>query len=267
MKIFAVAVLVVVAGVSQAMGACTDTLPTDLATYGCQQYTCEGLAASNNCGNNWGTCSKLATGLISESCQCSCAPVVVAPVPAPVPAPAPPCVAYSEEACKQVANSLGLSQGGAGYAMVGDYDTIGCYAYDSGDYANMVFYGKCTKGLIGSALNWIGGDSDAFASCKKQMQAIPTAKDQYRPNGYDCSVGCHPYSLDACKAAAAALGLSEGGAGSAFVGNYGDKGCYAYSSGGYAGMAFYSTGGNNAEMSKLPGKRDNWYRPAGHDCN
>jgi len=260
MKIFIVAVLVVVAGVSQAMGACTDTLPTDLATYGCQQYTCEGLAASNNCGNSWGTCSKLATGLISESCQCSCAPVVVAPVPAP----APVCVAYSKEACEQVAANFGLSKGGAGSAFVGNWagSPRGCYAYKTGQYANMVFYNNCDKGWFSDLVEWVFDDS-----CKKKMQEIPTDGNQYRPNGYDCSVGCHPYSLDACKAAAAAGGLSQGGGGSAFVGNYGDKGCYAYSSGGYAGMAFYSTGGNNAEMSKLPGRHDNWYRPAGHDCN
>jgi len=263
MKIFAVAVLVVVAGVSQAMGDCVDTLPADLAC----SYTCEALAASDNCNVAWNTCAPSASTVsVGSYCQNSCStcpePVVVAPAPAP----ATTCVPYSEEACKQVANSLGLSQGGAGYDMVGDYDTIGCYAYNSGSYANMVFYGKCTKGLIGSAWNWLTGDSDAFESCKKQMQAIPTAGDQYRPNGYDCSVGCHPYSLDACKAAAAALGLSEGGAGSAFVGNWGDKGCYAYKGGKYNGMAFYSTGGDNADMSKSPGWLDNWYRPAGYDC-
>jgi len=259
MKIFAVAIMVVVAGVSQAMGACTDTLPTDLATYGCQQYTCEGLAASNNCGNNWGTCSKLATGLISESCQCSCAPVVVAPAPAPAPA----CAEYSQEACEQVAAKFGLSKGGAGSNFVGNWvgSPRGCYAYKTGQYANMVFYNKCDKGWFSDLVEWVLDDS-----CKKKMQEIPTDGNQYRPNGYDCSVGCHPYSLDACKLAAARLGLSLGGAGSDFTDSYATKGCYAYDSGTYKGMAFFGTGGDNSEMKKPPGWYANWSRPAGYDC-
>ena len=47
----------------------------------------------------------------------------------------------------------------------------------------------------------------------------------------------------ACRTAVNALGLDEGGAGSAFASStYSTKGCYAYSSGSYAGMAFWSAG-------------------------
>jgi len=249
-----------VAGVSQAMGDCVDTLPALVES--CSSYTCEALAAGNNCNVAWNTCAPSASSeAVSSYCQKSCGictPVVVAPVPVCAGSP------YSKEACEQVAANLGLQKGGAGSAFVGNWagSPRGCYAYKTGKYANMVFYNNCDKGWFSDLVEWVLDDS-----CKKQMQEIPTDGNQYRPNGYDCSVGCHPYSLDACKAAAAAQGLSEGGAGSAFVGKYWDKGCYAYSSGGYKGMAFYSTGGDNSEMSKLPGKRDNWYRPAGHDCN
>jgi len=232
MKIFAVAVLVVIAGDSQAMGACTDTLPVDLATNNCQQHTCTSLAAANHCGSSWGTCSE-ATGAIGDYCQMSCGNC--------------PCEPYSEEACRQVATTLGLAEGGAGYSMVGSYDTKGCYSYKSGKYAGMVYYGTCGSG------DW----------CEKKMEEIPSDGNQYRPNGFDCSVGCHPYSEDACRNAVA--GLALGGKGYGFVGSYGNKGCYAYSSGKYSGMAYYSTGGNNADMAKpLSGAM---YRPAGYDCN
>jgi len=259
MKIFAVAVLVVVAGVSQAMGDCVDTLPADLAC----DFTCEALAASDNCNVAWNTCApSVKTVAVSTYCQKSCGictPVVVAPAPAP----AIVCTPYSKEACEYVADNLGLAKGGAGYDMVGDYNTKGCYTYKTGKYANMVFYGKCEKDFFSSAWNWLGGDSDAFDSCKKQMETIPSDGNQYRPNGYDCSVGCHPYSEDACRNAVA--GLALGGKGYGFVGSYGNKGCYAYSSGKYSGMAYYSTGGNNADMAKpLSGAM---YRPAGYDCN
>ena len=62
-----------------------------------------------------------------------------------------------------------------------------------------------------------------------------------------------------CGATASALGLQLSGNGYAFAGNYGTKGCYAYSSGGYAGMAFFGTGGTEAQMATaLTGSK---YRP------
>ena len=45
------------------------------------------------------------------------------------------CVPYSEQACRDVANALGLSLGGVGYSFAGDYSVKGCYAYSSGKYA------------------------------------------------------------------------------------------------------------------------------------
>ena len=47
----------------------------------------------------------------------------------------------------------------------------------------------------------------------------------------------------ACRTAATAAGLDEGGNGYPFASStYSTKGCYAYSSGSYAGMAFWSAG-------------------------
>ena len=58
-----------------------------------------------------------------------------------------------------------MNQGGNGYSFSGDYATKGCYAYDSGNNANMAFYGT-------------GGTDDEM----KNTLASP----QYRPKGYDC---------------------------------------------------------------------------------
>ena len=77
---------------------------------------------------------------------------------------------------------------------------------------------------------------------------------------------CKPYSERACRDAATALGLQLGSAGFSFKGSYGDqKGCYAYSSGEFAGQAYYSTGGTVEDIQKaLP---VGMYRPANHDCS
>ena len=80
---------------------------------------------------------------------------------------------------------------------------------------------------------------------------------------YLCAAGvCIPYSEQACRDAAAALGLSVGSSG--FSGNFAHKGCYAYSDGKHKGKAFYGTGGTKAHMQKqLPADR---YRPINYDC-
>ncbi|KAK3232876.1 hypothetical protein CYMTET_56800 [Cymbomonas tetramitiformis] len=75
---------------------------------------------------------------------------------------------------------------------------------------------------------------------------------------------CVPYSKIACGNAATALGISLGGNGYEFAGSYSTKGCYAYSSGTYQGMAYFGTGGTNAESSAAVSSPK--YRPAGHDC-
>ena len=76
---------------------------------------------------------------------------------------------------------------------------------------------------------------------------------------------CVPYSEQACRDAANALGLSLGGAGHSFASSsYFRKGCYAYSSGRYAGMAYYGTGGTTEQMKKsLNGQA---HRLSGYDC-
>jgi len=48
----------------------------------------------------------------------------------------------TEEEGKNVAQSLGLQLGGNGYAFSGDYSTKGLYAYRSGKYNGMAFFGR-----------------------------------------------------------------------------------------------------------------------------
>ena len=75
---------------------------------------------------------------------------------------------------------------------------------------------------------------------------------------------CDPYSIEACKLSVDNLGLQKGTENYGFSGDYGTKGCYAYKSGGYAGVAFYGTGGSEAEMKT---QLSSAYRPDGYNCS
>ena len=67
-------------------------------------------------------------------------------------------------------------------------------------------------------------------------------------------LGCVPYSEEACRAAANALGLTYDGAG------FTEKGCYAYST----GYVYYNSAGTMDE--KKSSIASPMYRPDGHDC-
>ena len=55
-----------------------------------------------------------------------------------------------------------------------------------------------------------------------------------------------------CRAAALLQGLSIGGGGWAFSGDFVTKGCYTYSDGEFKGFAFYGTGGAGEQLSSKP---------------
>ena len=59
---------------------------------------------------------------------------------------------------------------------------------------------------------------------------------------------------------ARALGLQIGGAVHPFVGNWGTKGLYAYSSGQYSGIAYFGKGGSERDRFTMPHESDK-YRP------
>ena len=77
---------------------------------------------------------------------------------------------------------------------------------------------------------------------------------------------CVPYSLQACKDAVERLGLQKGGRGWSFTGTtYSRKGCFAYSKGYFANIAFYGLGGSEEQNKKQ--LRSPRYRPRGFDCS
>ena len=78
------------------------------------------------------------------------------------------CIPYSEQACIDAGSRLGLQLGGGGTDFIGDWETKGCYGYENGEYAGLIFYGM--------------GGSD------EDMKATPTSP-KYRPSGHDCYLG------------------------------------------------------------------------------
>lgn len=70
-------------------------------------------------------------------------------------------VCMTEEECKKVAESLGLKLGGHGYPFAGNWETKGLYAYKTGKYAGMAFFGT-------------GGTEE-------QMKVPPPYPTSYRP--------------------------------------------------------------------------------------
>ena len=65
-------------------------------------------------------------------------------------------------------DSIGLQKGGGGFDFVGPHSIKGCYAYESGTYANMAYYG-------------VGGSEEEMK--------VKLTSPKYRPLGYDCSTG------------------------------------------------------------------------------
>merc|ERR1712168_660037 len=93
--------------------------------------------------------------------------------------------------------------------------------------------------------------------------------DDGQGNG-NCIAGstCEPFSQAACIASAISIGYQIGtvkNSGYSFAGDFGTKGCYAYSTGEYMGLVFFGTGGSKEQMQDqvVEGK----FRPNGYDCN
>jgi len=147
-------------------------------------------------------------------------------------------------------------------------------------YGKWLFpYKKCPKGtricgLRTQVERWMSGDITGlngvwFTCCAniKEVHAdgrIEMTDGTYRVKMTDGTY-CEKYSKKACKAAIKQNGLIEGGKSYDFEGNYGTKGCYAYSSGTYKGHAYYGTGGTESQMAAKPSDAKK-YRPDGYDC-
>ena len=77
------------------------------------------------------------------------------------------CVPYSEKACRDAANSLGLDLGDNEYDFAGNYSTKGCYAYNNGKYEGSAYYG--------------------YGGTTEQMETS-LEDPKFRPDKYDCSL-------------------------------------------------------------------------------
>jgi hypothetical protein len=86
------------------------------------------------------------------------------------------CVGFSEQACRNAAIDAGLQAGGDGYAFAGDYVGTGCYAYSSGQYAGMAYYGYADG----------GGDVQSPAQLTDLSDTAKYFGVAYRPPGTDC---------------------------------------------------------------------------------
>ena len=70
---------------------------------------------------------------------------------------------FSEEACRSVANRMGLKY------SEGHWPTKGCYAYTNGKYPDDIFYGT-------------GGTDD-------ENRSFLDPAEKKRPSGFDCKTG------------------------------------------------------------------------------
>jgi len=120
----------------------------------------------------------------------------------------------------------------------------------------------------GTIFSW--NDKLGTCYCSKDSCQSRTSANDFSTYQVVCPTSeCIAYSKEACEEAATALGLSLGGGGFNFTGNYVSKGCYTYSSGTYAQYAYYGTGGTDAEISNTSlgfnsyGER---IRVSGWDC-
>mmetsp|Transcript_107637 Transcript_107637/g.197688 ORF Transcript_107637/g.197688 Transcript_107637/m.197688 type:complete len:342 (+) Transcript_107637:80-1105(+) len=159
------------------------------------------------------------------------------------------CVPYTEDTCRQAAVALGLQPGGNGVDFAGDYSLKGCYSYASGSYKGYAFYGTG------------GSEAENRADASEPKIRVP---------GYDCRA-CQAYTEEACLRAAIKQGLYIGGKGYNFADNHPTAGCYAYSSGDYAGYCYYGTGGQKIISGPAPPEASApvdapKYRPQGYDC-
>ena len=154
----------------------------------------------------------------------------------------------TEGECLIAAIAAGLAVGGAGYNFAGAYGSgRGCYTYTS----NAAYVGIAYWSTSGDPTNSNPGSGlERVTMCS----IIDTIGATAVPDGCEA-----PSTELVCYAAALAEGLSLGGAGYNFAGDYGSgRGCYTYSSGSYAGIAYWSTSGDPTHLTAW---KSNFGRP------
>jgi len=147
--------------------------------------------------------------------------------------------------------------------------------FSSGSYSGYrgsrwLTYKKCPKGtricgLQTQVESWDDTDNTGlngvWFTCCAQVEEVHADGRVEMTDG----TFCEKYSQKACEVAIKLKGLAKGGKTWNFAGNYGTKGCYAYSHGRYAGHAYYGTGGTESQMATMDIK-SNQFRPDGYDC-
>ena len=127
----------------------------------------------------------------------------------------------------------------AGYVSGGDH----------GEAASERLFGDSTKvAVAGSASAAAYGIEKIAYYVSAAPPSPPAAPPALPPAPFAPPVAPPCLTQQGCAETARALGLSLGGGGLAFASEFTSKGCYSYSSGPYAGMAFFGTGGSDEEM-------------------
>ena len=97
-------------------------------------------------------------------------------------------VCITEDSCKKVAESLGLKIGGGGYAFAGSYSPKGLYAYKSGKYSGIAFFGKGgTEAQMKQPIN----NSTKYRPTPPQQSSGATTSaitDATSCSGWDCEI-------------------------------------------------------------------------------
>eukprot|EP00939_MAST-03C_sp_MAST-3C-sp1_P002252 g2252.t1 len=124
----------------------------------------------------------------------------------------------TEDAARGVASKLGLTLGGRGYSFASEtYSDKGLYAYLSGPYKGMAFYGR-------------GGLE------REQLRSFPKDSSKYRPFP---SSATQPLTEVQAERIAKTFGLECGGKGYSFADESYPPGLYSYSEGKFKGIAFF----------------------------
>ena len=141
----------------------------------------------------------------------------------------------SELVCLAAVLAEGLSPGGCGgYDFAGDYGSgRGCYTYASGDYAGCGFWST-------------SGDPTNMCMDGGREKVLVCEEEEEQHNVVLSENCVSPTTEWECMSAALVSGLSLGGAGYDFAGDYGSgRGCYTYTSNSkYVGIAYWSTSGD-----------------------
>jgi len=137
--------------------------------------TCSNNGCKGCCGSQCSWISKYCPLPTDPTASPTSSIPTAIPSVSPSIAPRSVCDPYSQQECEAAARKLGLQLGGNGYDFAGDYGTKGCYAYISGTYAEMAFYGtggsksEMTTTLESPKFRLVNRDCDSFLEAQQGL--------------------------------------------------------------------------------------------------